>query len=391
LTSINFLSPSWPSVSKKKATEKPAGAVVFRNDLLELIQYQPTPARVFERPVLICSSMVNKFYLSDLTPERSLFRFLVENGFQVFAVAWRNPTQAHAHWGISDYVVALLEAMTSVAEISGHETINLGGFCAGATITLAALSHLQAQGRKMVNSHSIMLHVSENEPDDTVFSVLMTAAGVEDGKRRAAKAGIVHADELTMTFNTALPEKLIWPYYVKNYLLGEEPEKSELMYWMNDQVNLPATLYGEFLDLAHKNTLIGGEVTVAGVPVDLARIDTETLLLGAMKDHITPWHAVYRTRRLLGGETTFLLSSGGHVTPMICPAEDSRERYYTNEDRTPDHEHWLAGATEHPVSWRKRWCEWLGARSGTRVASASQLGDQKHEPLAPAPGTYVLD
>ena len=366
-----------------------AGAVVYRSEMFELIQYDATTPEVYERPLLVCTSMVNKYYLSDLTAERSLYRHVLEGGMQVFVIVWRNPTPAESDWSFGDYVDALLEAAEVVARIAKQETINLAGFCAGAYLSLTLLAYLAASGRQLVDTHTVLLNVVLGRPDDSIFSTLSTPESIRDAKQRARAQGVITADELTMGFNMVQPDKLIWPYHVQNYLMGEDPEDSEVMFWMNDQVNLPATLYGELLKLSHYNQLAEGEITFRDEPIDLAAIETETLILGALKDHVCPWDAVYRTRTLLGGRTTYLLSGAGHVTPMITPADDPREHYFTNPDTTPEAEEWITGATRHDGSWRDAWLEWLSARSGEVVSAPRKPGSRKYPPLDPAPGTYV--
>ena len=386
--------PSQVNSSKFKPGENIAttpGSVVFRNELFELLQYQPTRKRVFERPVLLSSSPINKYYLSDLTPERSLYRHLLDQGFQVFVIVWRNPTREHAHWSLDDYVPGVVEAINITRAICDQETVNLSGFCAGGTFTLAALAYLASREQALVNSHSFMLNVVQSEPDDSLFTAIATPESIETSKRKALDNGICSADELTMLFAIMQPDKLIWPAFVQNYLMGEEPEGSEVMYWMNDQVNLPAQLYCQFLEIGNDNTLSEGKVTVRDIPIDLIKVDTETFILGALRDHIMPWSAVYRTRALLGGESTFLLSNGGHVTPMVTAADNPRESYFASASDTVDSEEWLARATEHQESWRTAWVKWLAKRSGEKVAAPGRLGDSTYKPLGPAPGSYVLE
>ena len=366
------------------------GSVVFRNELLELIQYQPTTARVNQRPLLFVNSVINRYYMSDLTPQRSLYKYLVDQGIQLFSAVWRNPSPEHAHWGMEEYVEALIEAMDATREISGQETLNTLGLCAGGTITLATMAYLAKAGDCPVHANTILVNVVDNAADDTVLSILGTPKAVASARKRINRKGVFSANAMRSSFNMMQPDKLIWPYVVENYLFGTEPQASEIMYWMNDQVALPARLYNEFMDFMFDNTLAKGAFELQGKAINLGNITTETLLVGALQDHICPWHAGYRTRNLLGGKVEYLLSSGGHTTPMTSPTEDPRAKYYTNSDLSLNHDEWLAGAVEQDASWRSFWSDWLSKRSGLKVKAQVTLGSPVHPPLDPAPGTYVF-
>ena len=367
------------------------GAVVFRSDLLELIQYQATTTRVHQRPLFFVNSTINRYYMSDLTPERSLFKFLVDQGIQLFSIVWRNPSPEHAHWGLAEYVSALIEAMDATREITGQETLNTLGLCAGGTIALAALAHLAQQGNCAIHANTVMVNVVDNAADDTVLSILGTPKAVANARKRIDRKGVFSANAMRSSFNLMQPDKLIWPYVAQNYLFGEEPQASEVMYWMNDQVALPAQLYNEFLDFMFDNTLAKGEFELQDKKINLGDITTETLLVGALQDHICPWHAGYRTRELLGGKVEYLLSSGGHTTPMTAATDDPRSKYYTNPDLSLNHDEWFASATKHDKSWRLYWIKWLKERSGVKARAPVQLGSTKYAALASAPGTYVFE
>lgn len=386
--------PSQVDTSKFKVGENLAtlaGEVVFRNELMELIQYSAATDQVYAKPMLVCTSVVNKFYLCDLVPEGSLYRYLVEQGFQVFITSWRNPTPEQGHWGLDHYVDALLEALAAVADISGDPRPNLTGFCAGSYISLCALGYLQAKNREAVDTHTIILNSIEHEAEDSLYSAMTTPEDVKATRERVTEQGVFTADELTFTFNYMQPDKLFWPYFVKNYLLGEEPEDVELMFWMNDQVNMPAKLFLDFLDISQDNALTNGDIKIHDVKIDLSTIKAETFILGALKDHVVSWQAVYRTRKHLGGPTTFVLSTGGHVTGMITAADDPREACYTSADNTANAEQWLTDATKNDFSWRRAWTDMLAGKSGEKIDAPNEPGNAKHSPLAPAPGTYVRE
>ncbi|MGI9286681.1 MAG: PHA/PHB synthase family protein, partial [Pseudomonadales bacterium] len=375
---------------KGKDVAASPGAVVFRNELLELIQYQPSTSRVYQRPLFFCNSMINRYYMSDLTPQRSLFKYLIDQGFQLFSVVWRNPSPNNRQWGMEEYVSALIEAMEATKEISQQETINSLGLCAGGTVAFAAMAYLAQQDRNFCYSHTSLVNVVDNAADDTVLSILGTPKAVAAARKRIDRHGVFSADAMNLSFNMMQPDKLIWPYLVQNYLFGEEPQDSAVMYWMNDQVALPARLFNQFLDFMFNNSLAKGKFELYGTRIALSSIKTETLLIGAQQDHICPWRAGYRTRDLLGGKVEYLLSTGGHTTPMTAPSDDPRAKYYTNPNLTLQYDEWLAGAAEHNASWRGFWSDWLGKRSGVKIKAPVELGNKKYSALDPAPGTYVI-
>jgi len=367
------------------------GQVVFRNEMVELIQYAATTDRVHAVPMLVCSSVVNKYYLCDLTPEGSLYRFLVDEGYQVFVAVWRNPTEAQAHWGVAEYVGALLQVINVVTDIADNQQPHLTGFCAGAYITLSTLAYQAATNKRTVATHSIILNAVDTVPEESPFSAMSSDQELAASKQRVIERGICTADELTLSFNVLQPDKLYWPYFVQNYLLGEDPDDTAVMFWMNDQVNLPARMFCQFIDISRDRALVRGEITVGDIRVDLGAIDCETFMLGALKDHVVPWSAVYRTREHLHGPTRFVLTTGGHVTGMVTAADDPREACLTNDDTTNDPEAWLAGTTEQPHSWRYEWVAFLHTAAGDMVEAPVACGNIAYPALTAAPGLFVLE
>ena len=241
----------------------------------------------------------------------------------------------------------------------------------------------------MIDTHTIILNSVDHEPEDSLFSAVITPEDIEATRKRVRERGICTAEELTFTFNIMQPEKLYWPYFIKNYLLGDEPDDDELMYWMNDQVNMPANLFTDFMDISQDDALVLGKLQIHDVHIDLGAIEIDTFMLGALKDHVVSWQSVYRTRGHLGGANTFVLSTGGHVTGMLTPADDPREACFTSSDDTADPEVWLAGATEIDKSWRYAWTDWLASRAVEKIDAPTQSGNANYPPLVPAPGTYV--
>ena len=375
-------------VGKNLATSP--GQVVYRSELFELIQYAPATKQVYRLPLLLVSSYINRPYLLDLKPGRSLVEQMVAQGHVVFLIAWRNPGTEQRHWGYTNYAEAIIEAAAAIRKIRRSSSLNLLGLCAGGVIATLAACVLEARKKPWINTLTLLVNVLDTRPDDTDMGLVCTEQAVKSAKKQVKKQGLFRAEDLLWSFNLMQPESLIWNTWVDYYLLGKEPPSSEVMFWMNDQVNLPEKLYSEQLDIMLHNPLPkAGEFPLLDVPVDLKRLTMDCYLVGAYYDHIMPWRAVYRSRALLGGSTEFVLTNGGHITPCITTLDNPRSRYFTGGGTPASHDAWLENAREHTGAWQSHWASWLKSRSGKRVPAPKKPGNTHYQPLAAAPGTYV--
>jgi polyhydroxyalkanoate synthase subunit PhaC len=365
------------------------GRVVFRNEVLELLQYRPATPRVFERPVLFIPPQINKFYILDLAPARSLIEFTVQQGFQVFAVSWRNATPAQREWNFDTYVGALKEASDAVVEIAGSKRLNLIAACAGGVTSALFLGHLAAVHDDRIGSATFMVTVLDTSVPSSV-SLLVSEKSIASSLRRSQERGVLHGSDLGRAFALLRPNDLVWNYWVNNYLMGADPPAFDILYWNNDSTNLPAALHADFLALFLENPLCeSGRLEVLGAKIDLGRVTADVYAVGALTDHITPWDACYRTPQLFGGNKTFVASSSGHIQALVNPPPASKSRYFTNDALVPDAKAWLNSARENKGTWWTHWAQWLRARSGADRDAPLELGSAAHPPLMPAPGRYV--
>src|SRR6266704_1118355 len=271
------------------------GAVVFKNEVLELIQYQPTTQEVYRRPLLIVPPQVNKFYVMDLSPNKSIMRYLLANGQQVFAISWRNPTPQEREWGFETYDRAILEAMEAVRAISGSEDVNITGSCLGGMTMATLLGYLAARGDQRIHAVTFTVTVLDTNVESTMglFATKETIAAAKESSR---SKGVLEGQELARAFAWLRPNDLVWNYWVNNYLIGKDPAAIDVLYWNNDTTRLPAKLHGEMLDLFETNAFIHpGAFEVLGTPIDLSKVTNDTYIIAGITDHITPWQGCYAT------------------------------------------------------------------------------------------------
>ena len=367
------------------------GKVVFRCPVAELIQYAPTTDEVQARPIFIVPPQINKFYVYDMSPEKSLVRYLVEAGFQVFMVSWRNPTEEHRDWGLAEYVDALEQAIDATLEITDADSVDSVGACAGGITLTTAIAYLTALDRgDKVASLTLMVNVLENQAEDSVTGLFMTDEAIEAARKRSAQAGVLDGQDTARIFNWMRPNDLIWNYVVANYLHGETPPAFDILYWNNDTTRLPARLHSDFLnifkDAPFKNP---GVMLIRDVPIDLTQVKIPVFITGGTTDHITPWHACYRSTQLFGGECTYLLSTAGHIQSLINPPGPSKRKYYTNSQTPPSAEEWRKDAEEHAGTWWPYWTDWLKRRNNRTITAPPSLGSPTHAAIEDAPGAYV--
>ncbi len=378
-------------VGRNIATTK--GAVVFENDLIQLIQYDPLTPKVHKRPLVMVPPCINKYYIMDLQPENSLVRYAIEQGHTVFMVSWRNvkPPLDKLTW--DDYLeMGVMAAIDEAIAITGADKANALGFCIGGTLLASALAVLARKRRKPVASLTLMTALLEFT-DVGEIRVYIDRNFVEKREKKLAKGGIVPGAELASAFSSLRANDLVWSYVVSNYLKGQQPPAFDLLYWNGDSTNLPGPMYAYYLRSTYQdNQLVQPDaLTMCGVPVDLGKVDMPAFVFAAREDHIVPWKAGYESARHLGGKVTFVLGASGHIAGSINPAAKGKRSHWVNDGVGPDADKWFAQAKEVPGSWWVPWSKWLAPFGGPMVAARRKLGDARHRPLEPAPGRYVKE
>src|SRR2546421_377889 len=319
------------------------GAVVFKNEVLELIQYQPTTPQVSSRPLLIVPPQVNKFYVMDLSPGKSIIRYLVANGQQVFAISWRNPTPQQREWGFETYDRAILEATEAVRAITGSPDVNISGSCLGGMTLATLLGHLAARGDRSVNAVTFLVTVLDTNVESTMglFATRETIAAAREASRLR---GVLEGQEMARVFAWLRPNDLIWNYWVNNYLIGKDPAAFDVLYWNNDTTRLPAKLHSELLDLYETHAFTRpGALEVLGTPIDLSKVTNDAYIVAGITDHITPWQGCYATTQLMGGKVKFILSNSGHIQALLNPPGNPKASNFVNERYPADPGQWQAG------------------------------------------------
>jgi polyhydroxyalkanoate synthase len=370
-----------------------AGAVIFRNELLELIQYTPTTPKAWKRPLLITPPQINKYYALDLSPDKSMVRFLLESGIQVFCVSWRNPTAANRDWGLASYVAALDEAVDAAREISGSADISMMGSCSGGITSTAYFATLgSAAETKIKNLVLAVCLLDPNTAGESAFGCLMTPETMRAAKEASRLRGIVDGHELARMFAWMRPNDLIWNYWVNNYLLGNQPPAFDILYWNADTTRLPAALHRDYLDLYFTSPFVNpGKLTLNGNTVDMSKVKADSYVIAGVTDHITPWKGVHKTAQIMGEGTTFVLSNSGHLQSLLNPPTNPKASFMIGTVNPSGPEAFVAAAEKRKGSWWLDWRDWLHARSGEEVAAPASLGSERHPVLAAAPGTYVFD
>ncbi len=369
------------------------GHVVFRNELIELIQYAPTTKEVRRRPLVIVPPCINKYYILDLTHENSFVRWAVGAGHTVFIISWRNipPRLGHLTW--DDYLEdGALTAIRIAKEIAGSPTVNALGFCVGGTLLACALAVMAARRDRSVASLTLLTTMLDfADPGEIGVYVRREYLASREAALMAGQR--VHGSELAGAFASLRANDLVWSYVVRNYLKGETPPPFDLLHWNGDSANLPGPMYVYYLkNLYLDNRLIQrGALTMAGEHVDLSRVTMPAYIYASRDDHIVPWRSAYRTTALLGGDTTFVLGASGHIAGVINPPDKERRNYWTNDLITDDADDWFARADRVPGSWWPHWGTWLAAHGGAMKPAPGEAGSADYPPLGPAPGRYVIE
>jgi polyhydroxyalkanoate synthase len=365
------------------------GAVIFRGELCEVIQYAPATRQVRTRPLLLVPPQINKYYVMDLAPKRSLIEYAVAQGIQVFTISWRNPGPEYRDRGLNDYVAAIKEVIGVVTAVTGSADVNLLAVCSGGMTATLLLGHLAASGDKRVNAATLLVTMLTSG-DASMTGMFATEETVRAACLRSYERGVLDAGTMSRLFAWLRPNDLVWHYWVNNYLMGKDPAPFDLLYWNADSTNLPAALHAGFLDLLLRNSLVEpGRIEILGTPINLRAVTHDMYVVGGQTDHICSWRACYRATGLFGGSTEFVLNGSGHVQTLVCPPGNFKAKYFTNHRRGPDPDQWLQGATEQKGSWWDNWIEWLQRRSGEWRPAPETLGSADYRPIEPAPGVFV--
>jgi len=372
-------------VGKNMATT--AGAVVAENDLMQLIQYEPTTKDVHKTPLLIIPPWINKYYILDLRPENSFIRWAVEQGHTVFVISWANPEAENANRSFDDYMTdGILSAIDTISKITGESNVNAVGYCLGGTLLSMTLAYLKAQGQddKIVSSTFLTTLMDfENAGDLKLFlDDDQISAIIKD----MAVKGIFEAKQLQQTFKLLRSNDLIWSFVVNNYLMGKEPFPFDLLYWNDDSTNMPAAMQSFYLQNMYRDNKLRevGGVSIAETPVDLSTITTPCYFLSTREDHIAPWEATYEGTQLLSGNNTFTLAASGHIAGVVNPPAKGKYCYWSAGKTPAAPQDWLKSAKEHEGSWWPHWDEWMQDYSGDTVPAR-----KIKKAIESAPGQYV--
>jgi polyhydroxyalkanoate synthase len=366
------------------------GSVVYRSELIELIQYEPQGKQVHSVPILFCPPWINKYYIMDLAPGKSLIEWAVQHGHTCFAISYRNPDASMRDLGFEDYLKqGPLDALRVVREITGSDEVNTVSVCLGGTLGAIALAHNAQLGDSSIKSATFLnTHTDFSTQGQLgVFTDEATIAGLE---RKMAKRGYLDSNQMAHTFDALRANDLVFAYVANNWLLGKQPPAFDLLVWNKDSTRMPAKMHSEYLRSCYlNNEYARGEFAVDGQKVDPAKVEVDTYVLSAVDDHIVPWTSGYKTTQLLGGRNRFVLSTSGHIAGIVNPPSP-KAKHWVNEDSLPaDPLEWKEGATLHEGTWWEDWATWIDGQGGPMVAAPRKLGSKQHPPLEPAPGSYV--
>ena len=367
------------------------GAVVYQNEMLQLIQYTPTTEEVSEKPTLIVPPCINKFYILDLQEHNSYVKYCVDQGQTVFLISWINPSIDQSTISWDNYVGdGILKAIEAVKEISGSPKINTVAWCIGGTLMASALAVMAYRKDSSVASATFLTTLTDfKDPGD--LCVFIDEQQVKKLENKVNSQGYLSGRELATSFNMLRSNDLIWSYVVNNYLKGQTPPPFDILYWNSDSTNLPADMYTFYINkmylenkLAEKDAL-----TICGTPVDLGRIKTPCYFLSTIEDHIAPWKGTFKATETFGSTIEFVLGASGHVAGVVNPANKNRRNYWVKGEQGQGADHWLETAERVEGSWWPNWAEWVKRRGGKKVPAPTELGNKEHQVIEPAPGSYV--
>jgi polyhydroxyalkanoate synthase len=367
------------------------GKVIFQNDICQVVQYAQTAAQVFKRPILIVPPWINKFYILDLVPEKSMIRWLVEKGHTVFVVSWVNPDARHAAKGFEDYMrEGILEALAVVEKATGERQVNAVGYCVGGTLLAVTLGYLAARGDDRIASATFLATQVDFELAGDL-KIFVDADRMAELEAEMEKAGYLEGSRMANVFNLLRSSDLIWPYVVNNYMRGKEPFPFDLLYWNADATRLPAKNHSFYLRSCYlQNELSTGRMRIGHEKIDLSKVRIPIYNLATKEDHIAPAKSVFVGSASFGGPVRFVLSGSGHIAGVVNAPSRNKYQYWIGGKPEGKLEAWLASAKEHPGSWWNDWQAWIEAQDSRRVKKKRRPGGAKLKPIEDAPGSYVM-
>jgi polyhydroxyalkanoate synthase subunit PhaC len=377
------------------------GAVIQRSEICELIQYTPATPRVHRYPVVIVPPMINKYYVTDLAPGRSMVEYLVAQGYQVFVISWRNPDARHRDWDLDAYGAAVTVALDTARAVTGAAKASICSLCSGGILSAMVAAHLSDTGR-LDQLATLYLGVTVlDQTEEGTTAALIDEKTAELAVAASRARGFLDGRALAEVFAWLRPNDLIWNYWVNNYLQGRPPPAFDILYWNADTTRMPAALHRDFITMAMSSALAKpGTATLLGSPVDLGAVDVDSYVVAGVADHLCPWQSCYRTTQLLGGDVRFVLSTSGHIASMVNPPDNPKAKFQAvpspgagnpGDGSPADPQAWLAAAQTVPSSWWPDYAAWLADRSGGQRRRPATLGGARFEPMEPAPGRYVMD
>jgi polyhydroxyalkanoate synthase subunit PhaC len=365
------------------------GKVVFQNALMQLIQYLPSTAEVYQRPLLIIPPWINKYYILDLREKNSFVRWATAQGHTVFVVSWVNPDERLAQKGFDDYMLeGAIAALDAVEHATGEREANVIGYCLGGTLLGAALAYLAAQKQERVKCATFFVSLLDfSQPGE--LGVFIDEAQVASLEKKMNQRGYLKGSEMAGTFNLLRANDLVWSFVVNNYLLGKDPFPFDLLYWNADSTRMPARMHSFYLrNMYIKNLMaVPGGITLAGVPVDLSKVKIPAYFISTVEDHIAPWQTTYKGARYLGGPVRFVLGGSGHIAGIVNPPAANKYHYWTNEALPETAEAWFAGAQQLPGSWWQDWQAWVERQNADTPKVPAR---QPQNALEDAPGSYAM-
>ncbi|MDX1401597.1 MAG: class I poly(R)-hydroxyalkanoic acid synthase, partial [Kiloniellales bacterium] len=366
------------------------GSVVYQNDLIQLIQYEPLTEKVYKRPLFIVPPWINKYYILDLREKNSLVKWASEQGYTVFIVSWVNPDRELASKSFDDYLSAgILDALNAIEQATGEKEVNAVGYCLGGTLLACALAYMAAKGDDRVKSATFLTTLTDfTDPGE--LGVFIDEDQLESLEKKMNKRGYLEGSEMATTFNMLRANDLIWSFVVNNYLLGKDPFPFDLLYWNSDSTRMPATMHSFYLRKMYLENLLvkPGGITLLDTPIDLSLIKTPICMVSAAEDHIAPWQSTFALMNLVSGPAKFVLSASGHIAGVVNPPAAGKYCYWTNSKKAATPSKWLKSAQKHDGSWWPEWSRWAARKSGPKV-KARNPGDGRLPAIEAAPGSYV--
>ena len=368
------------------------GKVIFQNDLIQLIQYDPATKDQYKKPLLIVPPWINKYYILDLRDKNSMVKWATDQGHTTFIMSWVNPDERLSHKSFEDYVLdGSMAAINAVEQATGEKEINLAAYCLGGTLLMTTLAYMAAKKDKRAASATFFTTMLDfSEPGE--LGVFLDEPTVDALEKKMAERGYLEGSEMAGTFNMLRANDLIWSFVVNNYLMGKDPFPFDLLYWNSDSTRMPYAMHSFYL----RNMYLGnklrepGGIEIAGVPIDISKVKTPCYFISTVEDHIAPWKSTYKGAHLPSGPVKFVLGGSGHIAGIVNPPAANKYGYWTNDELPESADDFLKGATQNPGSWWVDWQQWLLSQTnGDKKVPARKPGDGPLKVLEDAPGSYV--